>query len=219
MSVESEVCSGRPSTSRNKEVIEKVRQIVMEDCCLIIREIVEEVGIITESVHFILTDDLCMQRVSAKFIPKLLMQQQKELHVEIAQNMLDCANNDLEFTKTFITGYETWAHGCDPETEFQSPQWKHSESPKLKKARQVCSNVKVMLTCFLRHSASRYAPEGQTINREYCLEILHHLRDAVRRKLPDMWTGKNWRLHNDNAPAHSAHVIKGFLAENNTSLV
>ena len=34
-----------------------------------------------------------------------------------------------------------------------------------------------------------------------------------------MWTGKNWQLHHDNAPAHSARVIKDFLAKNNTALV
>ena len=34
-----------------------------------------------------------------------------------------------------------------------------------------------------------------------------------------MWTGKNWQLRRNNAPAHSAHVIKDFLAKNNTALV
>ena len=59
MSVESETRSGRPSTIRNEEVIEKVRQIVLEDQRLTLREIVEEVGISRESVYFILTEDLC----------------------------------------------------------------------------------------------------------------------------------------------------------------
>ena len=49
--------------------------------------------------------------------------------------------------------------------------------------------------------------------------MLRRLRDAVRKKRPDMWTGKNWQLHHDNASAHSARVIKGFLAKNNTALV
>ena len=57
MSVESEVHFGRPSTSQNKEVIEKV-------CCLTLRKILEEVGISRGSVHSILTKDLCMQSVS-----------------------------------------------------------------------------------------------------------------------------------------------------------
>ena len=129
MSVESEACSGRPTTNPNKEVIEKVLPIVMEDCRLTLRKIVEEVGISRGSVHSILTEDLCMRRVSAKFIPKLL----KELYVEIAQDMQDCANNGLEFTKTIITSDETWVYGYDPESKFQSSQWKHSESPMPKK--------------------------------------------------------------------------------------
>ena len=134
VSMESEECSGRPSTSRNEEVIEKVCQIVMYDRRLIFREIVEEVGISRGSVYSILTEDWCMQRVSAKFISKLLTEQQKEPRVEIAQDMLDCANNNLEFTKTIIISDETWVYGYNPESKFQSSQWKHPESPRPKKA-------------------------------------------------------------------------------------
>ena len=91
-----------------------------------------------------------------------------------------------------------------------------------KKTRQVCSNVKVMLTCFfdsrgiLHHE---YAPEGQTINNEHYLQVLHRLCEAVRRKRPDMWAAKNFQLHHDNVPAHSAHVIHAFLAKNSMPLV
>ena len=42
MSVDSEACSGRPLTCQNKEMIEKVPQIVMKDHHLTLREIVEE---------------------------------------------------------------------------------------------------------------------------------------------------------------------------------
>ena len=76
MSVESEARFSRSSASRNEKVIEKVRQIVMKDRCLTLRKIVEEVGISRGSVHSILTEDLCMRRVSAKFVPKLLTEQQ-----------------------------------------------------------------------------------------------------------------------------------------------
>ena len=112
ISMESEARSGRPSTSRNEEVIEKVRQIVMEDRRLALRETVEEVGISIVNTH------------------------QK-------------AKQSIKST--------TW-------------------------------------------------------------EILRRLRNAVRRKRPGMWTGKNWQLHHDNAAAHSTHVINGFLDKNNTAL-
>ena len=81
---------------------------------------------------------------------------------------------------------------------------------------QQCA-VKVMLTCFFDSRGvvhHEYAPKGQTINKEYYLEVLRRLRNAVRRKRPNMWTGKNWQLHHDNAPAHSVHVIKSSLAKN-----
>ncbi|XP_068215884.1 protein GVQW3-like [Palaemon carinicauda] len=96
-----------------------------DDHRITINEITEEVGKSTGSVHTILTEDLAMRRVSAKFVPKLLVEQQKQLRLEIAQDLLDCANNASNFMKTIITGDETWVYGYDPETKFQSSQWKH----------------------------------------------------------------------------------------------
>ena len=175
MSLESEARSGRSSTSRNEEVIEKIRQIVLEDRRQTLREIVEEMGISRGSAHSILTEDLCRRRVTTKSITKLLnKEQQKEFRVEIAQDMLDCATNNLDFTKTIITGDETWVYGYDPEIKFQSSQCKDPESPRPKKARQIRSNVKVMLTCCFDSRSivhHEYAPESKTINKEYYLEI------------------------------------------------
>ena len=144
MSLESEARSGKSSTSRNEEVIEKVRQSVLENRRQTLTEIAEEMRINRGSAHSILTEDSCRRRVSAKSIPQLLTEQQKELRVEIAQNMMDCANNDLEFAKTIITDHETWVYGYNSEIKFKSSQWIHPESPRPKKARQVRSNVKVM---------------------------------------------------------------------------
>ena len=147
-SVKSDPRSERPSTSRKEEVMDQVREKVLEDRRLTVQEIVAEVGISNGSVHSILNEDLNLRRVSTKFVPKLLTEQQKELQKEISEDMLDLANHDPEFIKTIITGDETWVYGYDPETKFQSSQWKHPESPRPKKARQVRSNVKVRLTCF-----------------------------------------------------------------------
>jgi len=65
-SVDSDARSDRPSTSRNAELIDQVRTLVMQDHRVTVRELAEEVGIRTGSVHSILTDDLSMRRVSAK---------------------------------------------------------------------------------------------------------------------------------------------------------
>jgi hypothetical protein len=203
--------SRRPSTNRNANVIENVCSLILEDHRLTVREIGDKVGISTGSAHSILTEDLHMCRVVVKFVPKLLLQEQQQLRLEVAWDMLECANGDPEFLKTVITGDETWVYGCDPETKVQSSQWKHSSSPRPRKAQWVQSKVKVLLTVFFDYRGivhHSYAPEGQTINKECYLEVIHHLHDAVRRKRPDLWASCNWQLHHDNAPAHSSHLIR-----------
>ena len=67
-----------------------------------------------------------MRRVSAKFVPKLLTMAQKQLRLEIAQDMLDCVENDPKFLNTVITGDESWVYGYDSDTKTQSSQWEHS---------------------------------------------------------------------------------------------
>ena len=95
-SVESEQRSDRPSTCRNDQVITKVNAVVMRDHLLTIREIAEELGLSTLSAHSIVTEDLAMKIVSAKFVPKLLTAEQKQLRVQVSQDMLDSTNSDFD---------------------------------------------------------------------------------------------------------------------------
>jgi hypothetical protein len=94
--------------------------------------------------------------------------------------------------------------------------------PKAQKAQRVRSKIKVLLTVFfdccgiVHHS---YAPEGQTINKEYCLEVICHLCDAVRHKRLDLWASRNWQLHHDSAPAHLSHLTQSFLTKHGIPVV
>jgi hypothetical protein len=86
----------------------------------------------------------------------------------------------------------------------------------------VRSKVKVLLTVFFDYRGivhHSYASEDQTFNKEYHLEVIHHLRYAVRRKRPDLWASHNWHLHHDNAPAHSSHLIQSFLVKHSIQIV
>ena len=97
-----------------------------------------------------------------------------------------------------------------------------TSSPRPKKALQVRSNVKVMLTAFFDSRGvvnHEYAPQGQTSNKEYYRDVLRRPRDAVRLKRQDLWTSGNWRLHHDNAPTHSSQLIQTFLANKQTPVL
>jgi len=70
--VDSDLRSGRPSTSRNEEMIAKVRTIFRNNRRLTVREIADDCGISVVLCDAILTDDLHMKRVCVKFVPRLL---------------------------------------------------------------------------------------------------------------------------------------------------
>ncbi|UYV63132.1 CLCN3 [Cordylochernes scorpioides] len=91
--------------------------------------------------------------------------------------------------------------------------WKLPHEPRPKKARQVRSNVKVLLTVFFDCRGvvhHEFLPQGRTVNKEYYLQAMRNLREAIRQKRPDLWKNKNWLLHHDNAPAHTSCLCATF---------
>ena len=99
---------------------------------------------------------------------------------------------------------------------------RRSGSQRPKKARQVRSHVKVLLTVFFDCRGvvhHEFLPQGRTVNKEYYLQVMRNLREAICQRLPDLWKNKNWLLHHDNAPAHTSLLVGKFLAKNNTLIM
>jgi histone-lysine N-methyltransferase SETMAR len=76
-----------------------------------------------------------MRRISARFVPRLLSDNQKALRVSVCRELKQQARDDPNFISNIITGDETWVYGYNPETKQQSSQWKSPNSPRPKKAR------------------------------------------------------------------------------------
>jgi len=64
-----------------------------------------------------------------------------------------------------------------------------------------------------------YAPPGQTVTKDYYIEVLRRLRDSVRRKRQQLWASGDWHLHHDNAPAHSSALVQIFLVKHHITQV
>ena len=76
--VEDDPRSGRPSTSRTADNIERVKQMVRADHRLTMRMIAEELSINKDTVWSIITENLEMRKVCTKMVPKLLSEDQKQ---------------------------------------------------------------------------------------------------------------------------------------------
>ena len=58
-----------------------------------------------------------------------------------------------------------------------------------------------------------FVPPGQTVNHAFYKDVLERLRKWVQRVRTDI--ADDWVLHHDNAPAHTAHSVREFLAKKN----
>ncbi|UYV82794.1 hypothetical protein LAZ67_22000882 [Cordylochernes scorpioides] len=220
--VNDEERAGRPSTSTTDEKINEVEKMILANRRITVREVAEDLNISIGSCHSIFINDLGMRRFAAKFVPKLLNCDQKHNRMNIANEMLDSVRDDPNLLQRVITGDEAWVYGYDVETKAQSSQWKLPHEPRPKKARQVRSNVKVLLTVFFDCRGvvhHEFLPQGRTVNKEYYLQVMRNFREAIRQKRSDLWKNKNWLLHHDNAPAHTSLLVRDFLAKNNTLMM
>jgi hypothetical protein len=70
------------------------------------------------------------------------------------------------FLQRVITEVESWTYENDLEIKWQSEEWKHSGSPRSKKASKSCSKIKIMLIVFffIQGMVHReFVPQGQQL--------------------------------------------------------
>jgi len=128
-SIDEDPRSGRPSTSIDDVHIDAVRDLILQNYCLTIGEIAEDVGISFGSCQAILTERLNMHRVAAKFVPCVLTEDQKANRVNISQELLDSVSVEGNFLKTITTDDETRVYGYDVKTKAQLSQWVGKDCP------------------------------------------------------------------------------------------
>jgi histone-lysine N-methyltransferase SETMAR len=157
-SVDDDQRSGRPSTSTTPENIVKVREAILADRRQIIQNVCEIVGLSHGTVQRILTDNLNMRPISARFVPRLLSDDQQAHRVSLCRELKQQARDDPNFISNIITGNETWLCGYDPETKHQSSQWNSPNSPRPKKNASSLQQCQVHVDRFLRHP--RHCPQG-----------------------------------------------------------
>ncbi|UYV74764.1 hypothetical protein LAZ67_12000855 [Cordylochernes scorpioides] len=194
--------SGRPSTSTTPEKVDKVLELVREDRRITVREVAEEAGISFGSTQSIMKDILGVRRLNAVLVPKDLTFDQKNARKETASLNLEATTDDPELLK-------------------RASEWRFKNEPRPKKARKAPSKVKVMLTVFFDYQGivhREFQQQGSTIIADSYLGVLRRLREAIRKKRPELWRSNSWILHHDNAPAHTTLKISRFLQDHSTSV-
>ncbi|XP_062618459.1 histone-lysine N-methyltransferase SETMAR-like [Saccostrea cucullata] len=191
----------------SENLVERISNVMERDGRVTVAELASMFDISSGTAFTILSQHLDMKRVSARWIPKLLTDEDKTKRLQLSRAFLRRYSNEDNFLQRIVTTDETWLFHYDPETKQQSSAWKRKSSPPPLKAKVRKSARKNMFIFFMdiRGMLLVHAvPEGQTVNAEYYAQVIRrYLVNAIRKKRPDKQI-EEFLLHQDNAPAHRA---------------
>ena len=149
MSLEDEARSGCPLDATDEEMCKKVRDLVYSDRGIQVEEIVQALGISHSSVSTILHDHLGMCKLTARWVPKSLSDEQMASRASVCSTLLKRFRSKDDFLLRLVTVDETWVHYYEPENKAQSRQWVGPGSSRPKKFKTQPSADKVMATVLL----------------------------------------------------------------------
>ena len=123
-SVDDDEHTGRLTSCTTPETVARIQERIRQDRRRTIRDIAEEVEVGYGTCQRVLTEELGMHRVAAKFVPRILTADQKQQRVNVCTELHQLASDNEMFLSRVITGDESWVYGYDPETKRQSPSGK-----------------------------------------------------------------------------------------------
>jgi hypothetical protein len=116
-SIDDDERSGRPSTGTTPENVAKVREVIREDRRRMIQDVCNILVLLYGTCQRILSDELDMRRIAAKFVPRLLTDDQKQRRLEVCMERKEQVRNGPDFLSKVVTGDESWIYAYDPKTK------------------------------------------------------------------------------------------------------
>ena len=148
-SLKDETRSGRLSDATDEEMCNKVRDLVYSDRRIKVEEIANALHISHGSVSKTLHDRLGMHKLTARWVPKSLSDEQMATRTSVYSALLKRFRSKEDgFLSRLVTVDETWVHYYEPENKAQSRQNVGPGSSRPKKFKTQPSAGKVMATVF-----------------------------------------------------------------------
>ena len=207
--------SGRPKSASRKEIVSKIKEIIEGDARFTVRDIARKVGISLSTVHLILKKHLKVRKISARWVPHLLTDEQKRQRVKVAKKLPQMfPKYDKKQFANVVTGDETWVHYFVSVRKVSNKIWatKHSKRPII--AKRSLGTKKVLYAIFFSGEGVAITvpvKKGKSITGKYYKDVvLMKLKKYYQKRRPA--TGfKHVRLLHDNAPAHTSAIVTAFL--------
>ena len=91
------------------EIVDQIHELILEDRRISAKSIAEQLGISREEDGSISHEDLNMRKLSAKWVPKCLNEDQKRQRCQSSEQYLEFFRRDPnDFLSRLVTMVETW---------------------------------------------------------------------------------------------------------------
>ena len=219
-SLEDEARSGRPLDATYEEMCKKVRDPVYSDRRIQVEEIAQELGISHGSVSTIVHDRSGMRKLTVRWVPKSLSDQQMASRASVCSALLKRFRSKDDFLLRLVTVDETWVHYYEPENKAQSRQWVGPGSPRPKKfkTQHLLASVATVFWDAKGGIILDFLPKRSTITGVYYANFLDQLRTAIREKRRGKFS-KGVLLQQDNARVHTCKVAMDAVERNGYELI
>ena len=149
---ESELCGRKPY-----KYIKAAKDVSDSDRPKTVREVAEGAGTSKSITQRILTSELNMSHVSARWVPRLLKAEEEKARVTASKTFLKNVERDPTFLSRIINTDETWVHYNELENKRMLMAWKYHDSPPPKKAKVVKSMYRcvslILYLCIFFHKS------------------------------------------------------------------
>ena len=209
-------------TKRTPSLVAAVAADVDDDRRICVRTLALAHGVTKDTIFHILHDDLGLVKKSARWVPKLLNDEQKQERVRTCTEFLAMVQRrSLAMLDNIVTMDESAVSFHTPETKQQSKQWLKKGTPGPIKAKVSATRTKQMVLAFFDSKGliyTNYVPRGTTVNAKYIVGALGRFLKIFRKKRPVM-AQQEWFFHWDNAPVHTAAVVQDWIAARGVQMI
>ena len=120
---------GSSKEVRTPELIGQIKNSLDKNRRVSIETISAQFDVSVGTVHTIIREELKTQKIYAKFVHRVLREDQKERRCHYSREMVELINSDPAILYALVTSDESWIYCNDSETKRQSSLWQHSALP------------------------------------------------------------------------------------------
>lgn len=206
--------SGRPKTSTSDANVERVRQLIENDCGLSSKDISREIGIPYRSVYRILVVNLKKKCLHGRWVPHRLTEAHKLQRIEEAGTILAMLNRRI--AHRLVVTDEKWIYlrDCVPTSKQHFYVDGAGDRPQVVKRSTMDKKVMVIMASnFHGNAYFELLREGTMDGERYKLFLNSMLTHYASLQTPIQ--PENVLLMHDNARPHVARLVNDWLDTKN----